>query len=579
MTIAVDRQHTNASLGWLRSPLALLAAAVAAVLVLLSLPLTVPIGPMYWDSYIYYDGASRIFNGQIPIVDYFAPVGPLGYYLFAGWLTLFPDAQPTLITHWALLVITAPLMALVLWQVGARSRTTAWALLIPFLIFALLPFNGREFYPFPSSDGFGIYNRQVCQMLYVLVAALLYVRNQWILAVIVAVAVTALFFLKITGFIAAGLICLFAFMAGRLSFRYALAAAIAFVVALGASELVCGMVTAYIADIEALVKTNSQTLLPRILQSISINIDILGTSFALSIVLLLAGRKRLGEQLKTFSSRPSFAAASMVLDNDVLWLAISVAAGIFFEAQNTGSQAFIFIWPVLWGILTKLPASVARPKLAIATAVLVAAVYLPMTVGTIQRAVRTYAGATQTVPVPSRNLKALGSATTRYDVLHRAETMLALYPKHQQELAEIAENKELPSPLLYSDLDFQVTNLMAIDRTVDAIRALEAKSGVRFDTIMTFALANPFPYLMDRGAPRLIAIGADPFRAVPEPDQEVLKAVADVDLALYPKCPGTWATVRLWEIYGPALKDHRRIELDDCFTAYISPRLAGKIDG
>ncbi|MDW6020499.1 hypothetical protein SAZ10_01855 [Mesorhizobium sp. BAC0120] len=579
MTIAVDRQHTGAILGSLRSPLALLAAAVMAVLVLLSLPLSVPIGPMYWDSYIYYDGASRIFNGQIPNVDYFAPVGPLGYYLFAGWLALFPDAQPTLITHWALLAITAPLMGLVLWQVDARSRATAWALLIPFLIFSLLPFNGREFYPFPSSDGFGIYNRQVCQMLYVLIAALLYVRNQRILALIVAVAVTALFFLKITGFIAAGLICLFAFLAGRICFRYALAATVVFPALLGASEFACGMVTAYVADIEALVKINSQTLLPRILQSISINFGIIGTSAALSIVLLLAARKRLAGQLKALSSKPSFAAAAIFLDNDVFWLAVVVIAGIIFEAQNTGSQAFIFLWPVLWNILARLPAGLARPKLAIGTAVLVAAVYLPMTVATIERAVRTYAGASQAVPVPTRNLKALGSVTTRYDVLHRAETMLALYPKHQQELADIAEHRELPSPLLYSDLDFQVTNLMAIDRTVDAIRALEAKDGIHFDTIMTFALANPLPYLMDRGAPRLIAIGADPFRAVPEPDQDVLKAVADVDLALYPKCPGTWATVRLWEIYGPALKDHRKIELDPCFMAYVSPRLAQKIGG
>jgi hypothetical protein len=228
-------------------------------------------------------------------------------------------------------------------------------------------------------------------------------------------------------------------------------------------------------------------------------------------------------------------------------------------------------------VLTRLPAQLAKPKLAIATAALVAAVYMPMFVGTLERAVRTYAGASRTVHLEARNLKALGSVTTRDYVMKRAELMLSLYPKQQPQLAEIAENKELPAPLLYSDLDFQITNLLAIDRTVDSIRALEARSGVHFNTIMTFAFANPFPYLMDRSAPRLIAIGADPFRAVPEPDAEVLKQVADVDLALYPKCPGTWANVRLWEIYGPALKDHSKIELDDCFTAYVSPRLAAKL--
>lgn len=72
-------------------------------------------------------------------------------------------------------------------------------------------------------------------------------------------------------------------------------------------------------------------------------------------------------------------------------------------------------------------------------------------------------------------------------------------------------------------------------------------------------------------------IGADPFRAVPDPSEAVLKEVAAVDIALYPKCPNTWANVRLLEIYGPALKDNRKIELDDCFTAHVNPRLADRL--
>lgn len=39
---------------------------------------------MYWDLYIYFDTANRIFNEQVPNVDFFTPVGPLGYWLFAG---------------------------------------------------------------------------------------------------------------------------------------------------------------------------------------------------------------------------------------------------------------------------------------------------------------------------------------------------------------------------------------------------------------------------------------------------------------------------------------------------------------
>ncbi len=206
MSISLDRagSRQKAGLGrMLLSPQALLTQAGVLVCLLLAVPLSAPIGPMYWDVMIYYDAANRIFDGQAPVLDFFTPVGPLGYYIFAGWLTLFPDAQPTLIAHWSLLVLTAPLMALVVWQIDQRSRVTALALLVPFLIFALLPFNTREFYPYPGSDGFGIYNRQACQVLYILVAALVFVRKRRLLTGIIIATMTALFFLKITGFVAA----------------------------------------------------------------------------------------------------------------------------------------------------------------------------------------------------------------------------------------------------------------------------------------------------------------------------------------------------------------------------------------
>jgi hypothetical protein len=578
MTMAVERKHEATGATFWKSPAFLLLAAFALMVVLVALPLTVPIGPMYWDVYVYYDGAARIFDGQVPILDFFTPVGPLGYYIFAGWLWLFPEAQPSLIAHYALFVLSAPLMAVVIGQLDARSRATGYAVLIPFLLFSLLPFNGREFYPFPSSDAFGIYNRHICQMLYVLVSALLLVRNQRTLAVLVTVVMTAMFFLKITGFIAGGMICLFAFAAGRYHFRHAVVSAIAFLAILAGLELATGIVSAYIADIDSLVENNSGTLIPRLVQSLSINIDIVATSVALFFILAFARRERLASGFMALVRNPRPKTLFAFLDNDLFWLAAVVAAGAFFEAQNTGSQAFIFVWPVLWMILRKAPAMAATPKLMIATAVLAAAVYLPMVIRTSERAIRTYASAIHTVALPeTHNLKALASVTTRDYVLKRAQLMLDIYPKHEAAFEDIAANQELPAPLLYSDLDFQVGHLLSIDKAIDAIHALEAKNHVEFKTIMALNFANPFPYLMDRSAPRLIAIGADPFRAVPKPSQAVLDAVADVDLALYPKCPVTWANVRLMQIYGPGLKNHRRISLDTCFDAYVNPRFDGKI--
>ncbi len=109
-----------------------------------------PIGPMYWDHFIYLDAAQRIANGQMPAVDFFAPVGPLGYYLYWLAATLFPHGQPLLVASWSLLIVTAPLMALVTLDVSRRAPGLALALVLPFLLFSALPFTTGDFYPFPG---------------------------------------------------------------------------------------------------------------------------------------------------------------------------------------------------------------------------------------------------------------------------------------------------------------------------------------------------------------------------------------------------------------------------------------------
>src|SRR5690606_36540723 len=107
-----------------------------------------------------------------------------------------------LLASWSLMTVTVPLMALVLVDVQKRSVATAYALLLPFLFFSLLPFNTGEFYPYPGSHGFAIYNRQVSQLLYVLAAALVFVRGWKMLAAIATLAMLALTFVKVTGLVA-----------------------------------------------------------------------------------------------------------------------------------------------------------------------------------------------------------------------------------------------------------------------------------------------------------------------------------------------------------------------------------------
>ena len=564
--------------GCAKNPLFLLAAAFLIVCLLLASPLVVPIGPMYWDVLIYYDAANRIFDGQVPINDFFTPVGPLGYYLFAGWVALFPNAQPALLAHWSLLAITAPLMAVVLWDVGQRSRGIGFALLVPFLIFALLPFNTREFYPFPGSDAFGIYNRQVCQMLYILVAALMFVRNRYLLVALIAVIMTALFFLKITGFVAGGIIAAYAFLAGRVKFRYALETLAIFASALVVIELAFGMVSQYVADILRLVQMNSGTLLPRFLQSASINFGVILAASALAILLLWSDRKKLRERFSADRKTSLVSAFSTVLDHHGLWLFAVVFAGILFETQNTGSQAFIFLAPLVVAILLKAPKLLGKPVVLVSVLGLSAAVVLPPALFVVERAARAYIGAVKNQPLAQRNLRTLGAVNMRSEVAVRAEHMLDFYPEHRSLYTDLTNAGELPTPLLYSDFDFQVTYLSNVDAAIDSIRKLEADKGIRFDTLMSLNFVNPFPWLMDRSAPLHIAIGADPTRAVPDPGSTEEGAVAETDLILLPTCPPTTANAMLYDLYKSALTQHRRIKLDACYDAFVHPRFFSALD-
>lgn len=204
---------------WLPNlPLALLGIAVLACALLLTLPLTLPLGPMYWDLVLYLDAANRIGEGQVPLIDFIAPVGPLGYWLFAGLDTLFPRAHPLLTAQWCLFAVTAPAMAVILHAIGKQSRARALALLLPYLAFQILPINVEHYSFFPGTDGFGIYNRHVSIVLYVLVCGLVFLRGP-ALGAVIGWTLTALFLIKITGFLAGGIVTAFALAAGRIGWR------------------------------------------------------------------------------------------------------------------------------------------------------------------------------------------------------------------------------------------------------------------------------------------------------------------------------------------------------------------------
>ena len=279
------------------------------------------------------------------------------------------------------------------------------------------------------------------------------------------------------------------------------------------------------------------------------------------------------DQLGRLVRRPSFSGMAALLDRPAFWLAAILFAGIFFETQNTGSQALIFVWPALvWMFATSWGELFRKPPVLGLCLLLSAAAALPPIVNTTQEAARTYLGAIKNVPLANDNLRTLGQVNARPEIMARAEKMLGFYPDHRDTYEGFVEIGELPEFIFYSGLDFQLDHLMAVDRAVTDIRRLEERNGVRFETVMNINFVNPFAWLLDRRAPLHLAIGADPSRAVPDPSPEEIEAIEAADLILLPTCPLTTANDALHKLYAPAMKSHRRITLDACFDAFVHPR-------
>jgi hypothetical protein len=376
----------------------------------------------------------------------------------------------------------------------------------------------------------------------------------------------------ITGFLVAGLICIFALVTGRVRIRDAAVAALVFATVIAVIEISSRLVSGYVSDIILLLGMNSGSLMPRIFQALSINFGIAASLGLLILVLTSADRSAILSSLGRLKREKSSSALSAFADRPAFWLVVLTVAGIVFESQNTGSQAMIFVWPVLLCVLKEHGAAVRGDRSALAVLALVGAVYLPPVVNIVERAARAYVGTVGNVALAHKNLGTLGSVNARPQVISRAETMAMIYANDRPAFERLAARDEMPSSLLYSDFDFQILYLMTLDNVIDAIRALETQKGVRFESIMALDFANPAPWLMGRRAPASVTVGSDPYRAVPPLDAATRKAVGSVDLALLLVCPPTPASMKLERHFAEPLSQHRRVRLTQCYDGFLHPR-------
>ncbi len=544
--------------GLFRSPLFWLAFVMAVLAILLVLPLAVPIGPMYWDTYIYLDAAQRIKTGQIPDTDFFAPVGPLGYYLFTVGLTLFPNAQLLLLAQWSMLIVAAPLMAFVLGAITPQRRAHAWALLVPFLVFGIFPANVQSFHTYPGLDGFGIYNRHTSLLLYVLTSGLMFIREGRKLAVFCMATMLCLFLTKITGFLVGGLIGLTALLAGRISVRSTILATVMFLAALVLLELNGHMITAYLADIARLIALNEEALLPRFLTVMSGKLDVILPSGLLVLVLFWIDMTRPDRSIRFF-------------DRNWMWLGVLLLGGIILETQNTGSQEFIFLWPVLLMILHRMKGLDSKATIAFLS--LAAIAVIPTFTQVTHKTLRAMAVSPTYIRLPLDELKNMGQILTRPDITNRALLLEDHYAEQSAAYADLAKKGELPSWRLYTELDYQIYWLLSANKMLKALKKFETQNSITLQSLMNLDFADPFPWLLDRKATRLIQIGADPSRTVPELTPEVKVAVEATDGILRPKCPITTARNELQEIYADALQGREVVKLNECWDLLLRPGL------
>lgn len=521
----------------------------------LALPVRLPLGPNYWDTDIYLDAAQRIWQGQIPNIDFFTSIGPLGFYLTAAIQALFPLAQPALLANWAILPVALPVVALIVRDIHPQSRRRALAILIPFLFLASLPINLHSLYPSPGFDGFGYYNRHVALLLYLLLAALLFVESRVLLTTLVALLMTALFLVKVTGPVSGAVLVGYAVLAGRMRFRDAAIAAAAVIGALAVLELATGVVYAYVEDVFVLAMLNSASLLRRFLTLASIKFNVIAPCLMLVGALAVAA----------WRDKPSPAG---LLASPLGWLVASVFALVLGETQNSGSLEFIGLWPILILILkTYYPRSddPLRPYVL----VLAMAVSLPSAVIFLERGARAVIAAPRYQALHVPDVGPLGRVSLKPELADRAVAQVDHYPKYNDAYEDLVRRGILPSATLFSEIDHQATWLLEVQQGIDAIRRWESSSKRRLNGFFALDFVSPFNHLLGRAAPLHVALGIDTERTNPRVTAEMLEALRGIDAIMRPKCPVEVKRAAIWKQYAQALEGRAFVALSPCWDMYL----------
>lgn len=564
--------------GWQFSSVSM-AVLVGLSVLMLVLPIRLPIGPNYWDVYLFIDVAHRIDLGQKPHLDFFIPIGALPFYLHDIVQWFFPGAQPVLTVQYATLLISAPLALWISLDIERHSRLKAAGFVVPFAIFSLLPFNIIEFYPAPGIDGFGIYNRQSGLLLYLLTGALVLCDNRQLKTVVAAVVLCALLFIKVTAGLAAASVILICVISGRMRSPDALAAFAATMVVAVGLQLTTGLTQAYLGDLLGLVEDNTGSLSERILTFVSLKFDVLLGVALFGVYVLWIDRQRMLRALGHVSGAGELVSPARkvallwIVRHPVALLTALTLMATGYETQNTGSNEFVYLWPVILLLLNTYASRLQGTALTILI-VLACTAVLPSLVKIIHKAVRTIAVAPGYKPV-ARGLSGPLSMTVTKPVNDvRADVLAQHYAEQREAWAALANSGQKPSAIQYSEPDYQTFYVRSIAEAASAIRRMEAVSGIRFETMHVLDFVDPLTPELKRVPPRFVSVANDPDRTYPVRIRDkVARELSAMDALLIPRCPVTPARLSILKVAETALASRQIVRLSRCWDIAIKTTL------
>ena len=553
--------------------LAVLPASWLAVLALgacglLLVPVKLPVGGFYWDVDLYLNAAHRFALGQYPHVDYFSPVGAISLGLFAAVLRVFPNGHPVLLAQWSILLITLPLFWAQMREVQVRSRMLAAALVLPFLVFSFLPYNINEYVLSQAPDAFGIYNRQIALLLYVLMTSIIWGESRSLQMIVCATCLCAVTFIKITGAFPAGIFIVYGVLSGRLDKKVLVVSLAALFGLALLLELSLGMMSAFVADLIKLARLNSGSLLFHVVTSTARQFDTLLIFAAIILVSVLRGTYRAWDR----SDRRLFLAKALA--SDAAWIVVATSGSVLYESQNTGSIEFVYLWP-LW-VRVFINGAAQGTRMAYLLGVLIAVANVPSVTSVVQRAARASVQGLTLVSLPPTQLDGIGRITIPPSGLQRARFLLDHYPHFPAAYQDLSAHGEMQTADLFAKADFQTFYLLSVDQAVKAIRAFETARGQRLQSYFTLDFVDPLSRLLDSRPPRFVSLAIDPRRTFPSVDAAALREMAGIDALVVPLCPALPDRDAIAVGFAAAMAGRERIQVSPCWQLLLRSDLAAK---